>query len=148
MADEAAAVVVGVAADQIALDHARLIDEDAAGHLEVKPAFGHGRHPPALHAAGVGWDLDAVADAGHRLIFGKEVPRDPHEVLVVPSSAAPTALASLPMADLSSPITITTACSSVPIDGRCLGERDLAVEVDPASVSERQGKVFCQGDIT
>ena len=29
-----------------------------------------------------------------------------------------------------------------------LRKRDLAVDVDLASVSERQGKVFCQGDIT
>ena len=82
-ADEAAAVVKGASADQVAVDDAGSVDEGATGYLKIKSALGHGRHLAALHTAGVGRNLNAVADTGHRLVFGKEMPGDADEILVV-----------------------------------------------------------------
>src|SRR4051794_27095830 len=72
-------VVVGSAADEVAVHHARLVDVDPAAHLQVETALGHGRHAAALDAAGAGRDLHPVAHAGDRLAGLEEVPGDGDE---------------------------------------------------------------------
>ena len=74
----------GAAADQVAVDDAGLVDEDAAEGRHVQRAFGHGGHfASALERARGRHDLHAVAGHGHRLVFLEEVARDAHQVLVV-----------------------------------------------------------------
>ncbi len=58
----------GTAADHVAVDDDRGVDEDAAADFEVELALGHGGHVQALHDARTGDDLDAMADAHHRLL--------------------------------------------------------------------------------
>src|SRR5437899_1035427 len=66
-ADVVAVVVIGAAADEVAVDHAGLVDVRAAAGFEIEAALGDGRHAAALDAIGVGRDLDTVADTGNRL---------------------------------------------------------------------------------
>lgn len=76
-------VVEGASADEVAIDHAGFIDEDATTDFEIELALGYGGHFAALHAAGVGGDLHTVADTGDGLVVFEEVSRDANEVFVV-----------------------------------------------------------------
>src|SRR4051812_4051968 len=76
-------VVPGTAADQVAVDDAGLVDEGAAADLEVELAFRHGGHTASAHAIGSRRNLDAMADAGDRLVFGEKVPGDPDQICIV-----------------------------------------------------------------
>ncbi len=62
----------GTAADHVAVDDDRGVNEDAAADFEVELALGHGGHVQALHDAGAGNNLDAMANAHHRLLVFPE----------------------------------------------------------------------------
>lgn len=76
-------VVKRPAADQVAVDDARLVDKDPAADFEVELAFRHRGHAAAADAIGGGRDFDAVADAGDREFLVEEVPCDSHQVCVI-----------------------------------------------------------------
>ena len=76
-------VVEGAAGEQVAVDDAGLVDEDAAAHLEVEPALGDAGHPPPADAVGPGRNFDAVADAGDRPVVVEEVLGDADQVGIV-----------------------------------------------------------------
>ena len=76
-------VVPHAAADQIAVDDARFIDEDAAADFEVKLAFPNAGHASSFNYACATRDFNAVADAGNGFVVFKEIARDANEVGVV-----------------------------------------------------------------
>ena len=70
----------GASTDEVAVDHAWLVDEDAAAYFQIELAFGHGGHAAILHAIRPGGNLHAVADAGNGSVFLEEIfghARDP-----------------------------------------------------------------------
>ncbi len=78
-----AVVVKRAAAHQVAVDHARLVDERAAADFQVELALGHRGHPPPLDATGPGGDFYAVADGADGLVLLEEVPGDAQQVFVL-----------------------------------------------------------------
>src|SRR5207245_10431157 len=82
-AQVAAVVVIGAAADQVAVHYTRFVHRNAAADVEVELALGHGGHAPPLDAAGAGRDLDAVTHAGDRFVGGEERAGDAQQVLVL-----------------------------------------------------------------
>ena len=76
-------VVPHAAADQIAVDDARFIDEDAAADFEVKLTFPNAGHATPFYYACATRNFNAVADAGNGFVVFKEIARDANEVGVV-----------------------------------------------------------------
>ena len=81
--DKEAVVVEGAAADQVAVDDARFVDEDAAADFEVEFTFGDGGHLSAADTVSVGRDLDAVADAATGFVGVEHGLGDADKVFVV-----------------------------------------------------------------
>ena len=73
------------AANEVAIDDARGINEDSTGDFKVELALRHRRHLAALDAAGVRRNFDAVADACDWLVLSEEVSGNSDQVLVVPN---------------------------------------------------------------
>lgn len=65
--------MAGPSADQVSVDHAGFIDEDAAADFEVELALGNGRHAATLDAAGLGRDLDSVTDTADRFVSAARI---------------------------------------------------------------------------
>ena len=82
-ADVLAVVVIRPSADEVAIHYTGLVNESPAAHFEIKFAFGHGRHFPALHASGVSWYFHTVANACDGLIRLEKMPRDTDKVLII-----------------------------------------------------------------
>src|ERR1700687_5527741 len=76
-------VIERTSAHEIAIDDGWLVDEDAAADFEVELALGDSGHAPSVHAIGARRYFDPMADAGDRLVGGKEVARYSNEVRVV-----------------------------------------------------------------
>ena len=76
-------VVPHAAADQIAVDDARFIDEDAAADFEVKLTFPNAGHATPFYYACATRDFNAVTDAGNGFVVFKEIARDANEIGVV-----------------------------------------------------------------
>ena len=68
-------VVEGAPANQIAIHHTGLVNVDAATDFQVKLALGHSGHSASPHAVGSRWNLNPMADAGHRQVLLEEVTR-------------------------------------------------------------------------
>src|SRR5262249_36620003 len=83
-ADVVAVVVIRPAADEVAVDDARLVHEDTAAALQGQFALRDRGHPPALDAPSPRRDLDAVADARDRFLRREEMAGDTEQVLVLP----------------------------------------------------------------
>ncbi len=82
-ANEMTMVMIGSTANEIAVNDARLVDENAATNLQVKSTLGHSRHATSFYASSGCGDFDAVAYGGNGFIGFKEVLRDADEVPVV-----------------------------------------------------------------
>ena len=78
-----AVVVEGAAGEQVAVDDAGLVDEDAAADLEIELALGHGGHAPAADAIGPGRNFDAVTDTCDGETVVEEVLGDADQVGIV-----------------------------------------------------------------
>ena len=76
-------IVPHATADQIAIDDARFIDEDAAADFEVKLAFPNAGHAAPFDHACATRDFNAVTDAGNGFVVFKEIARDANEVGIV-----------------------------------------------------------------
>ena len=72
-ADVVTVVMERTAADEVSIDDAGFVDEDAAADFEVEAAFGNGGHAAAANAVCIGGNFNAMADAGHRFTGGEEV---------------------------------------------------------------------------
>ena len=81
--DIVAVVMERAPTDQVAVDHARLVDESTAADFQVKLAFGNSRHLATSNAVGIGGNFHTVADAGDRLVLVEEMLGDLDEVGVV-----------------------------------------------------------------
>ena len=69
-------VVIGSAAEEIAVDNAGLVDERSAANLQIEPALGDGRHSPSLDTSSPRGNLDTMADAANGFVCLEEVLRD------------------------------------------------------------------------
>ena len=78
-----AAVVIGATAAEVAIDDARLRNENATTNLEVELALRHGRHLPTAHAIGVRRNLHTVTNGGDRFVLREEILRDANQILIV-----------------------------------------------------------------
>ena len=73
-ADIAAVVVVRPSADEVAVHDAGFVYESPAADLQIEPAFGDGRHPPAPDAVGVSWYLHTVTNTRDWFVPVEEMP--------------------------------------------------------------------------
>ena len=71
------------ATHQVAIDHAGLIDERTTADLKIKLAFWYRGHATTSNAIRVGRDLDAVTDAGDRLVGFEKITRDADQIFIV-----------------------------------------------------------------
>src|SRR3954469_17522376 len=83
MFHEMAVVVERASAHEVAIDHAGLVDVDAAADFEVELALRHRRHAASADAIGTRGDLDAMADAGAWLAVVEEPARHSQQDLVL-----------------------------------------------------------------
>ena len=83
MSHVVAMVVIGAATHQVSIHDTGFIDESATAHFQVELAFGDRRHPPSFDTAGVGRNLDPMANTADRLVGVEEMAGNADQVSVV-----------------------------------------------------------------
>ena len=75
----------GPSADQVPVNHARLIHKNAAADFQVKSALGNRRHAASTHAISVSGNLNTVANTRDGFVGLEEVFRNANQIFVVPN---------------------------------------------------------------
>ena len=76
-------VVIGPAADKVAIDDTGFIDKSPAANFQIKTTLLDGCHFSSAYAIGIGRNLNSMTDAGDRFVLFKKVLRHTNQVRVV-----------------------------------------------------------------